>query len=195
MAKSFSIKTNGPALSSLLDGLEDDMYAATRVGAQAGAQVLYDQVKQNVAAIGRVTGNLDKSIYQVFDKEESKVVGSRSGRDTYSSATYSVSWRTGGPAGLPRAPHGHLIEYGYLQKYQTYVNKKGEWKTAIRPEMQGKPKPRGKAAKDSYYVLRAVPKQVAARPFIRAAASAFDNAAKAMEDAFVAELQRNGAIK
>ena len=43
-------------LESVLDELGDQAEAAARPAAQAAAQVLYDQVKQNVAAIPQQTG-------------------------------------------------------------------------------------------------------------------------------------------
>jgi hypothetical protein len=199
MAKAFTIRVDTSAVKSLFDAVETEMYAAARVAAQAGAQVLYDKVQQNVSSIGVKTGNLKNSIYQVFDKEASVKVGTYQGKDAYSQATYSVSWRTARTGTGTIAPHGALIEYGYLQRYASYINDKGQWKTAIRPEMQGKPKPRRRASqaeKDAYYVLRKDgPVQHPARPFIRSAASSFDRAAQAMTAAFTAELKRKGVAK
>jgi hypothetical protein len=199
MAKAFTIRTDTSGINGAFDAIESEMYAAARVAAQAGAQVLYDKVQQNVSAIGVKTGNLKNSIYQVFDKEASVKVGTFAGRDLYSRATYSVSWRTARTGTGTIAPHGALIEYGYLQRYASYINDKGQWKTAIRPEMQGKPKPRRNApqsVKDAYYVPRKNgPIQHPARPFVRAAVSAFDRAAEAMKAAFSAELARKGVAK
>lgn len=199
MSKSFTIRVDTSAIKDLFDSAESEMYAAARVAAQAGSQVLYDQVRQNVSKIGVQKGNLKNSIYQVFDKEASVKVGTFAGRDVYSRATYSISWRTARTGTGTIAPHGALIEYGYLQRYASYVGKDGKWYTAVRPEMQGKPKPRRNApqsVKDAYYVPRkGGPIQHPARPFIRAAVSAFDRAAEAMTAAFTAELQRKGVAK
>lgn len=199
MSKSFTIRVDSSAVNKLFDDAEAEMYAAARVAAQAGAQILYDQVKQNVSKIGVQKGNLKNSIYQVFDKEASVKVGTFAGRDVYSRATYSISWRTARTGTGTIAPHGALIEYGYLQRYASYVGKDGKWYTAVRPEMQGKPKPRRNApqsVKDAYYVPRkGRPIQHPARPFVRAAVSAFDRAADAMTAAFTAELQRKGVAK
>jgi hypothetical protein len=199
MSKSFTIRVDSSAVNKLFDDAEAEMYAAARVAAQAGAQILYDQVKQNVSKIGVQKGNLKNSIYQVFDKEASVKVGTFAGRDVYSRATYSISWRTARTGTGTIAPHGALIEYGYLQRYASYVGKDGKWYTAVRPEMQGKPKPRRNApqsVKDAYYVPRkGGPIQHPARPFVRAAVSAFDRAADAMTAAFTAELQRKGVAK
>lgn len=199
MSKSFTIRVDTSAIKDLFDSAESEMYAAARVAAQAGSQVLYDQVKQNVSKIGVQKGNLKNAIYQVFDKESSVKVGTFAGRDVYSMATYSISWRTARTGTGTIAPHGALIEYGYLQRYASYVGKDGKWYTAVRPEMQGKPKPRRNApqsVKDAYYVPRkGGPIQHPARPFIRSAVSAFDRAAEAMTAAFTAELQRKGVAK
>lgn len=141
----------------MLNTLADKADEVARPAAQAMAQVFYDEIKRNVSKLGRVTGNLDRGIYQVFSQ-------SNSGQ---AKATYHVSWNH------KKAPHGHLVEWGHIQRYQVYVNSKGEFKTAIRPEAQGKPKPRrnaSQAEKDAYYVpLSGGPKQVAARPFVRPA--------------------------
>lgn len=102
---------------SWLDALAAKHAAAARPAAQAGAQVLYDQVKVNVAGIGKVTGNLDHSIYQVFSKENSSPV----------MATYHVSWNA------TKAPHGHLVEYGHIQTHKVYIGSDGNWYTSKTP--------------------------------------------------------------
>lgn len=157
------------SLNALLEQLETDVNEAIRPAAQAAAQVLYDAVKSNVAAIGRKTGNLDKSIYQAFGQKQSS--------DTR--ASYFVSWN-------PRkAPHGHLLEYGFIQRYASYVGKDGNWYTAVQASMRGKPKPKGKAAqaaKDAYYVARpGGPVQNPGKAFIRSAASKLPQALAAAE--------------
>lgn len=130
--------------------------SAVRPAAQAGTQVIYDAVKANVAAIGTKTGNLSRSIYQAFSPEQSG-----SGK-----ATYHISWNA------KKAPHGHLVEFGHIQRYKVYVGKDGKWYTAVRPSMAKKPRPSRRApqaVKDAYYVPLPSPRQVAARPFIRPA--------------------------
>ena len=133
----------------MLDTLAADIEAAVRPAAQAGAQVLYDAVKLKVSGMGRVTGNLDKSIYQAFSKDLSGP----------GAATYHVSWN------YRKAPHGHLLEYGHVQRYAVYF-KNGRWYT-------NKKKP------------LAQPRQVAARPFIRPAVAKFPEAVAAMETELV----------
>lgn len=146
-------------LGDLLRGLEQQIHEATRPAAFDAAEVIYNDVKANVSRIGRVTGNLQASIYRAFDQQNS--TGSR--------ARYNISWNK------RKAPHGYLVEFGHVQRYVTYVGKNGQWYTAVRPEARGKKKPSRKASqaiKDAYYVpLPSGPRQVAARPFLRPALS------------------------
>jgi hypothetical protein len=156
----FSIDVDLAGADAMLDGLAGDIEAAARPAAQAAAEVLYQAVIKNVQAIGSVTGNLRNAIYQAFSPDQS----------AEGKAVYHVSWRTSGSGG-PRAPHGHLVEFGHLQRYASYIGSDGHWYTAVRPEMRGKPRPRrnaSQAEKDAYYVLRkGGPIQIPARPFIR----------------------------
>jgi hypothetical protein len=110
---SMTITANIAGIDSLLDQLADTAEEAARPAAQAGAQVLYDAVKRNVAAIGRVTGNLDRSIYQVYSADESE----------QGKATYHVSWNH------IKAPHGGLVENGHIQRFKVYLGKDGKWYT------------------------------------------------------------------
>ena len=172
----FEINVNLAGLSAYLDGMREKVEAAVRPAAQAGAEVLYRAVKVNVAGIGRKTGNLDSAIYQAFSEKQS-----RKGR-----AVYRVSWN------LKKAPHGHLVEYGHIQRYKVYMGRDGNWYTAVRPEMRGKPKPKHNApasVKDAYYIPLATPKQIAARSFIRKAwASHRDAAEQAMRASYLSSL-------
>lgn len=168
-AKTFSMAFDTGSLNSMLDDLEDGAEAAIRPMAQAGAQVLYERVKLNVKTLGRVTGNLDSSIYQAFSPENS-ADGSR--------AQYNVSWNH------RKAPHGHLVEYGYIQRYRYYQDNRGRVRPMVRPGMDGV-KPPGRrasqAAKDAYYVPLPTPKQVPGKAFVRNAAAAMPDAIKAAE--------------
>lgn len=174
------VDLSGLGMDELVKGAED----AVRPAAQAGAQVFYDQVKRNVRQLGRRTGNLDKSIYQVYSRDNSGP-----GR-----AQYHVSWNN------TKAPHGHLVEFGHVQRYVVYVDKRGQWQTAVRPAMRGKPRPKRSAplaVKDAYYVpLRGGPRVVGARSFIRSAqtSAVVSSARTAMVDRWVAELQRRGLL-
>ena len=166
---SFTIKADTAGLNGFLDELEGAAKEAVRPAAQVGTQVLYDEVQRNVSRIGKKTGNLAASIYQVYSQDNSGALR----------ATYHVSWN------VKKAPHGHLLEYGHIQRYASYIGRDGKWYTAKRPESHGKKKPRKnapQAEKDAYYVLRpGGPAQVAARPFVRPAAAKFPQALDAAE--------------
>lgn len=136
---SVTLKVPMEAVNALLHELEGDIHKAVRPAAQAAADVLYHAVLTNVDAIGKETGNLRSAIYQAFSEDQSKVAG-----EGYSRATYHVSWNA------KKAPHGHLVEYGHIQKYKVYLGKDGKWYTNKRAPL-------------------AAPKQVGARPFIRPA--------------------------
>lgn len=167
-----------------MDQLAEGAEEAARPAAQAGAQVFYDRVKANVAKLGRVTGNLASSIYQVYSRDNSA-----KGR-----AQYHVSWNQ------KKAPHGHLVEYGHVQRYVVYIDKRGQWKTLVRPEMAGKPRPKRSApqsVKDAYYVpLKGGPRVVGAKSFIRAAATpdVARTARNAMVDRYWFALQEKGLL-
>lgn len=175
-----SVELGDLGMHELADGAE----AAVRPAAQAGAQVFYNRVTANVGKLGKRTGNLAKSIYQVFSADNSG-----QGR-----AQYHISWNQ------RKAPHGHLVEHGHVQRYVTYIDKRGQWKTAVRPEMKGKPKPKRSAplaVKDAYYVpLKGGPRLVGAKSFVRSAASpdVVRTARNAMVDRFWFELEGKGLL-
>lgn len=172
-AFSASIDTSG--LNAYLDDLGDEAAEAIRPAAQAGIQVLYDAVKANVAPLRR-TGNLDHAIYQAFMPERSL---------DGVSARYRVSWNA------RTAPYGHLVEYGYLQRYVYRPDGMGPM---VRPGMEGKPKPKAgsrasnRAALDAYYVTLPTPIQVPAKAFMRRAAALFPQAYDAAEQYFLNRL-------
>lgn len=159
-SKTFSIDTSG--FESLLNDLGDAAEGAVRPAAQAGAQVLYDAVKLNVSKIGSVTGNLASSIYQVYSQDNSSDVRS----------TYHVSWN------YMNAPHAGLLEYGHWQRYAVRITPKG-WRTMVRPEMMGKPRPKKRASqaeKDAYYLPRpGGPVYVPGKAFMRNALATVPN--------------------
>jgi hypothetical protein len=170
---SISIRMDQSQVAALFDQLGDEVEAATRPAAQAAAQVLYDQVKYNVAGLGQISGNLARSIYQVYSHDHSGP-----GR-----ATYHISWNH------RVAPHGHLVEFGYIQRYAVYVGKDSKWHTAVRPEAQGRRRPGRRAdaaTKAAYYVTLPAPRQVTAQSFVRSAAIRIPQA----EEAAKAELMR-----
>ena len=110
----FSIKFDAEGAFAELDQLEETAKAAVRPAAQAGAQVLYDEVHVNVSRIGRKTGNLASAIYQAYSEDNSNE----------ERATYHVSWNA------KKAPHGHLVEYGHLQTRKVYIGSDGNWYTS-----------------------------------------------------------------
>lgn len=139
---SFTIRADTAGLDDFLDALGEAADQAVRPAAQAGAQVLYEAVKVNVSSIGSVTGNLGRAVYQAFSPEHS-IDGVQ--------AQYHVSWNA------RKAPHGHLLERGWIQRYAVTIAKGGKWVTRVRPEAQGKPRPKRRATqaeKDAYYVPR-----------------------------------------
>lgn len=157
MADLLSINFDDKALQAGLDELAADALAAVRPAAQAGAQVLYDEVKSNASA-RKKTGNLAASIYQVFSDDNS----------TPRRAEYHVSWNA------RKAPHGHLVEYGYIQTRQVYIGKDGKWYSSKVPLAQ--------------------PKPIAARPFLRPAFDAKGTAAlQAAKDRWLRDMAERGA--
>lgn len=167
---SFSIKADTSGLADYFDALGEEADAAVRPAAQAGAQVYYDQATQNVAALGTVTGKLARSIYQAYSPENSQ-----DGRK----AEYHISWNAS------TAPHGHLVENGYLQRYRYRPDGMGPM---VRPGMDGRKKPGRRASqaeKDAYYVTLPTPKHVPGKFFILRAGDAEEQAYRAAEEVFL----------
>lgn len=163
------LEVDTTGIDRMFDQFLGDVGRAVRPAAQAGAQVLYDEVKRNVAQIRTVTGNLGKSVYQAYSPELSL--------DGYR-ATYNISWNK------TKAPHGWLVERGYLQRYRYYQNADGQVRPMVRPGMDGRKKPSSKApqsVKDAYYVTLDAPVQVPGKAFIRRAADKRGLAFVAME--------------
>jgi hypothetical protein len=158
-----TVKFNWEGIDQQLAEFKFAVAGAVRPAAQAGAQVYYDEVKTRAGAI-KASGTLAASIYQKYSSEMS-TEGVR--------ATYYISWNKGKVKGTQTkaAFHGQLIEYGWLQRYASYLDTDGQWHTAIRPEKQDTPKPKrnaSQAVKDAYYVLRkGGPIQHAPRSFLR----------------------------
>lgn len=162
-------------LDEVLATKDEAAEAAARPAAQAAAQVLYDEVKRNVAAIPKKTGNLDRSIYQVFSKSLSNP----------GVATYQISWNR------KKAPHGHLVENGHIQRYVTYIGSDGNYYTAVRASMRGKPRPARRApqqVKDAYYVTLPAPKQLPGYAFVRRATVKGPEAADAAEKVMIEKI-------
>lgn len=158
--------------NALIAEMEEDVTAAVRPAAQAGAEVIYRAVMKNVNALGRKSGNLAGAIYQAYSEKESNPQKAR----------YDISWNQ------RKAPHALLVEYGYIQRYAVNMAEDGKFYTVVRPSMRGKPAPSKRASqavKDAYYVLRAGgPQQIAAKPFLRPAVAVFPEAEQAVRDRF-----------
>ena len=120
----FAVKINTAQFANELREMADNLHAATRPAAQAGALVVYDRARAIVAAeltsqrehwfYGQATkalprgekkaaaygpfkpGSLHDAIYQVFSKDNSF-------RDV---STYHVSWNA------TKAPYGGMVEVG-----------------------------------------------------------------------------------
>ena len=112
------------SLNSLITELGNQAAAAIRPASQVAAQVLYDRAKGNVRRLGKKTGNLERSIYQVYSKSQSN-----EGR-----AVYEVSYNA------RTAPHGGLVEYGHIQRYVIYKTKNGQYRPLVRPETRPVPR-------------------------------------------------------
>ena len=153
----FIMEVDMADFNRLVDRLEVNISEAIRPAAQAAAQVFYDEVKRNVGQLKTYTGNLNKSIYQVYNKAisvEGKV------------AAYDISWNK------TKAPHGWLVERGHLQRYRYYQNAQGQVRPMVRPGMDGRKKPSKRASqatKDAYYVTLPSPIQIPGKAFIRKA--------------------------
>ena len=142
-------------IADMLDQMGEAVRDAIRPVAQAGAQVFYDRVKANVAAMGRVTGNLNNAIYQKYVPEYS---------EDGKKAIYRVSWN------VIKAPHGRLLEHGYMQRYARYVGKDGNWYTDKKKPLK-------------------TPKQVPGKFFVARARAAAPEAMAAMQKELASRLE------
>lgn len=170
---SFGIKADLDGMFAELDRLEVKTEDAIRPAAQAATQVIYNRVVLNVQALGRVTGNLSRSIYQYYSTEKSQD-GQR--------AEYHVSWNH------KKAPHGHLLEWGWLQRYKYRPDGMGPM---VRPGMDGQPKPgrhASQAQKDAYYVTLSTPKQIPGKAFVRSAESSLPEAYQAAQEVLLLKI-------
>ena len=145
----FDLSIDMSAFESDMEALADRAEKAARPAAQAGAQVLYERVKANVAALGRKTGNLDSAIYQAFSANNSGE----------GKTTYHISWNA------TKAPHGHLVEWGYIKRWQSIMIN-GKWVT-----LKNRP--------------LATPVQVPGKAFVRRAKDAMPQAQEAMRAKFL----------
>jgi hypothetical protein len=183
----FTIHADTAGLEELIADMKTNVQAAIRPAAQAAAEVLYQAVLQNVDAIGSKTGNLRNSIYQAFSEENSHAAGAG-----YAKATYHVSWNA------KEAPHGHLIEHGYMQRYEYYQDDTGQVHPRPKPENVGKvppwkqaglKRPRPGEAERWYVAREGGPVQVPARSFVRKAADRFPAAVEAAKQKLLDALE------
>lgn len=185
-----NFKFNPSGLTAQIDALHEDIKAAVRPAAQAAAQVYYDEVKVRASRAegGKNTGLLARSIFQKYVVEKS-LDGVK--------ATYHISWNKGKGGSTPKAPHGHLIEYGWIQRYAVYTDKEGNWHTAVQAKNRGKKAPwfgvkggakkASQAVKDDWFVMRKYgPVYWTPKSFLRASADAMRQTAA---DAISKELQ------
>jgi HK97 gp10 family phage protein len=93
---SFRAEFDGADAVAGLEHLAERVQAAVRPAAQAGAQVLYDDVR---ARVPQDTGLLHSAIYQAFADGES----------TEERVTYRVSWNRS------KAWYGRLVEFGTVK--------------------------------------------------------------------------------
>lgn len=180
-SNTFRIDFDMSDLNTYLDQLGEDAEKAIRPAAQAAIQVIYERVKLNVQALGRSTGNLDRSIYQYYSKEHSQD-GLR--------AQYHVSWNAA------KAPHGHLVEYGYLQRYRYYQDNQGRVRPMVRPGMEGQLRPgrhSSDAQKAAYFVMLDTPKQIPGKAFVRNASAALPDAYMAAENKVIEIILKKAA--
>lgn len=159
-----SIGCDTSGCEAALDDLDAVIQAATRPAAQEGAEVYYREVMRRVPVMAMVQvgkggkvhqpGQLKASIYQAFSADNSFPAQRDSAR--YEKAEYHISWNA------KKAPHGHLVEYGHVQRRAVFRGADGNWYTGKTPIS---------------------PRHVAARPFIRPSYDAVHQQAGAAVDA------------
>lgn len=142
-----SMQLKGDLKQALEDFGERVKAEAFRPAAYAAAKTLYDEMRR-LAPVGdgeKTKARLQDAIYHYFVTD----------RSTDEKKIYAIG------VNKSKAPHWHLVEYGYFQRYPVYFNSKtGEWVTV----------------RSSPY---ASPRKVPARSYIRAAyANKIDEALK-----------------
>ena len=167
-------------LQSLGKGINNHVVRST---ARAGALVYYNILMQNVP-IGP-TSNLKNSLYHAFADDvatksyQEYQVGFRGNYGKSNDSNKEVTFGS--------SKHLHLVEFGYLQRYQMKVKKDGTWVTLVRPEKIGTSKPDPKSASqaemDAYYIPHKSGNiQVKGKGFVRRSFDQAKNQApKAME--------------
>lgn len=156
----FALRLNLADFEKQLDADADNFEAAARPAAQAAIQVFYDEIRRNVSKLRQHTGNLASSIYQVYSQDNSG----------QGYATYQASWNA------KKAPHGHLVEFGHLQRFEVTYD------PATKRFTTHKDRP------------LASPKQIAAKPFVRPAFAKAEQALDAAVQALLAKLEAEGVV-
>lgn len=125
---------------------------ALRPAARAGALVFYNEMRRKAPVR---SGKLRDAIYHAFADKES--------RDDAMVYRTSINAR--------KAPHWHLVEYGYMRRYVSYQGNDGRVRLAVRPGMEGRKAPRRRASqaeKDAYWIpLPNGPVQVLPQSYLR----------------------------
>lgn len=162
MGKAFAVSVNTAEIDAMFDGLESDVTSAARPAANAMAWYCQQEVLKLVSAphMKTVTGNLKSSIYRAFDQKSAP-----------GKPSYAISWNH------RKAPHGHLVEFGHLMRYEVSYDPKTKRFTTH------KDKP------------LATPKQVGARPFIRPVANKFAEVQAYGVARFWQVLEQRGVVK
>lgn len=113
MANSVEMKLTGDldgALARFEQKVKDSILFS---GVAAAANVIYEEMQTNVQSLGIKTGKLRASIFRAYSAKSS----------SDDQKTYRISWN------YKIAPHGHLVEFGYWQKYQVIKLEDGAWIT------------------------------------------------------------------
>ncbi len=131
------------SLNAKLDKLQATVSSALRPAAQAGAQVLYDEVRLNAPRSEKAhftknkkqayqPGNLQRAIYQAYS-DQASVPGQ--------TAAYAISWNKN------KAFYGRFVEYGTARMpahsflRRAYEAKKAEALLAVQAEMASRINP------------------------------------------------------
>lgn len=142
MAKTIKIVVDTRRVRRKINDIWEKGELAVRPAAQAGSQVFYDEVVMRAPEskaphffYGRAgkdgsrtiypfdPGDLKKSIYQVFSKDNS----------TKSKATYHIAWNH------QVVPYGFMVEFGHIQTRKAYIGSDGLWYTS-KALLEGGPK-------------------------------------------------------
>ena len=154
-----------------LDSVGADMLEAARPAAFDGSDVLLDEIRSRVP---QRTGLLYESIYRVFARRAQDDV-----------PIYDIG------VNMKKAPHWHLVEYGYWRYYAARRLPRGDWVTLKRKGAKGEKPSRNapKAVKDAYYIPLKTPIWVPARPYLRPAKAALPQALAAARKTFLERIR------